>query len=403
MAAHDHHHENDSFYLDQLCLIGISGAFAAICVTLYLVRQNMLRAMFGPLDQTWFGWFVFVSGIILAVLVFFRALAVWRSVGNPALRGMGPEHDHGFEHHEAMHPDEPHHHHEHGVCDHGHEHGHHHHAEEGIQAAPSPAQAGAVPHTHTHDHGHDHGHGHDHDHDDHDHGWAPWRYAVLLVPVALFLLGLPNQGRAVKALENVDTTQEAMNVATFLALGPNPLLQLTPLAAATGGNNNETPIYLNGTLSSFSELKPDMKVFLKLARGNVIGVGVEEIRDKASAHGKSGLVPAVIKAVHPEDRSVTLELDRDGSKQTERVDLRRGRCTAWTSRRWKHWPPMRSSGKNGRARRSRSSVSTRRREIATSAWPGCASSAAGPTRCSSMCPFCRASRSAASRPTTGFR
>src|SRR5438445_166391 len=36
------------------------------------------------------------------------------------------------------------------------------------------------------------GHHHDHDEADHDHGWAPWRYVVVLVPIILFLLGLPN-------------------------------------------------------------------------------------------------------------------------------------------------------------------------------------------------------------------
>ena len=29
---------------------------------------------------------------------------------------------------------------------------------------------------------------HDHGHDGHDHGWAPWRYAVLLLPVAIYFV-----------------------------------------------------------------------------------------------------------------------------------------------------------------------------------------------------------------------
>jgi hypothetical protein len=44
-------------------------------------------------------------------------------------------------------------------------------------------------------HSHSHGHGHGHDH---DHGWAPWRYIVLLLPVLLFILNLPNDGFAGK-------------------------------------------------------------------------------------------------------------------------------------------------------------------------------------------------------------
>ena len=56
---------------------------------------------------------------------------------------------------------------------------------------------------HAHDHGHDHKHDHahaDHSHEDHDHGSAPWRYVVMLVPVILFLLGLPNKGPSVGRL-----------------------------------------------------------------------------------------------------------------------------------------------------------------------------------------------------------
>src|SRR5262249_18283679 len=59
-------------------------------------------------------------------------------------------------------------------------------------------------HEHKHEHahaaaGHDHGHAHDHDHDhghdhDHSHGWAPWRFVVLLLPVVLYFLNLPNEG-----------------------------------------------------------------------------------------------------------------------------------------------------------------------------------------------------------------
>src|SRR5262245_26983871 len=33
-----------------------------------------------------------------------------------------------------------------------------------------------------------------HEHHDHERGWAPWRYAVLVLPVVLYSLGLPNKG-----------------------------------------------------------------------------------------------------------------------------------------------------------------------------------------------------------------
>lgn len=42
---------------------------------------------------------------------------------------------------------------------------------------------------------------HDHDEADHDHGWAPWRYVVILVPIILFLLGLPNEAARVHSFD----------------------------------------------------------------------------------------------------------------------------------------------------------------------------------------------------------
>ena len=65
------------------------------------------------------------------------------------------------------------------------------------------------------------------------------RYAVLLVPIALYLLGLPNQGRAVKGINEMDTTQEAANYASMIALGPNPWLQLGRLGATVGSQAAE--------------------------------------------------------------------------------------------------------------------------------------------------------------------
>jgi hypothetical protein len=45
----------------------------------------------------------------------------------------------------------------------------------------------------------EHEHSHDHSHDcGHEHGWAPWRYVVLLLPILLFLIGLPWPADAVE-------------------------------------------------------------------------------------------------------------------------------------------------------------------------------------------------------------
>src|SRR5436305_831344 len=79
------------------------------------------------------------------------------------------------------------------------------------------------PHEHTHDHDHDRaGHSqHDHDASDHDYGWAPLRYVLLLVPIILFLLGLPNKGPAAKeAAVALDMTQINAGYAGMIASAP---------------------------------------------------------------------------------------------------------------------------------------------------------------------------------------
>jgi hypothetical protein len=55
-----------------------------------------------------------------------------------------------------------------------------------------------------HDHSHEGEAGHTHDHG-HEHGWGPWRYAVLLLPVMLYFLGLPdNKGYGELRADTVD-------------------------------------------------------------------------------------------------------------------------------------------------------------------------------------------------------
>jgi hypothetical protein len=117
-----------------------------------LWRNGTLQLMVAPK----FYLSTLLGGITLLVLVVIRAVAVWRSVDETAA--------HVHEHH----------HHEHEHCGHSHSHGECDH-----------------DHGHEHSHGHDHDHGHDHGH---EHGWAPWRYVVLLLPVVLYFLNLPNKG-----------------------------------------------------------------------------------------------------------------------------------------------------------------------------------------------------------------
>jgi hypothetical protein len=148
LMAHDHSHgDRNAYYLDQLFTIAVCAALGGVCVMLWY--SGKVKFM---LDSKFFIW-VLLGGLTLLALVLIRALALWQSVDEAAA---AEPHDH--------------HHHDHDH-DHNHDHGHDH------------------PHSHDHSHGHDHSHDHGH-----EHGWAPWRYVVLLLPVVLFLLNLPNQG-----------------------------------------------------------------------------------------------------------------------------------------------------------------------------------------------------------------
>jgi hypothetical protein len=182
---HCHAHDTDTYYLDQLCMIGITGAFAGICLTLYFFNTEMLSVLL----QEQFHIYILLVGIALAFMVVVRAAVLWKAAGEKSASLHHDEHQHDHEHH-------------HENCCHGHDHVHHHH--------------------HDHDCDHDHGEGETaavavatttlpmaaHSHDDHDHSWAPWRYVILLVPLMLFLLGLPTRALPLSAENSIDVNQE---------------------------------------------------------------------------------------------------------------------------------------------------------------------------------------------------
>ncbi len=64
-------------------------------------------------------------------------------------------------------------------------------------------RAAASPHVHDDDCGHDHAHG-----ESHDHGGVFWRVVVLMFPLVLFFLGLPNQGFSSERIGNMVTTHD---------------------------------------------------------------------------------------------------------------------------------------------------------------------------------------------------
>jgi hypothetical protein len=223
--SHDHVHDSGTYYLDQLCLIALSGAFGGVCLTMYYWQTPMLRLILAPQFHP----FVLWSGIALLVLVAVRAVTLWRSVGQPAPAQAccgGHTHDHGHEHGHLHH-----HHDEHGhVHVHDHEHAHAHHVHEhhvhlvGTQALVAAPEAEAT-HEHAAEADDDCGH---------DHGWSPWKYVLLLLPIMLYLLGLPNKGPQARAdTASFDlVSQEARLYAGMVATGGTPLQQLGLAAAA---------------------------------------------------------------------------------------------------------------------------------------------------------------------------
>jgi hypothetical protein len=203
--GHTHHHDDGSYYMEQVCTIVISGLLGLVAILLY--TSGKINLLLNPKLH----WTVLAGGIALLILVAVRALAVWL----PALTGRAAAahdhehahdhdhgqcgHDHGHDHGECGHDHAHDHHHDHGACDHDHGHDHDH----------EHAHAAGVPHSHGEGNGgaapDDHGH---------DHGWAPWRYAVLMLPVVLFFLNLPNEGfRTLEAADVQGLDQKKEKVA----------------------------------------------------------------------------------------------------------------------------------------------------------------------------------------------
>jgi hypothetical protein len=184
--AHDHTHDHSVDYrLEQLCTLGICGALGGVAILLY--QQGTLKYILADKFHLW----VLVGGIALLVLVAVRAVALGASVRAERQAGC---HEHDHEH------------------DLGHGHAH-------AEACPGHDHSGAAA---------DCGH---------DHGWNPWRFAVLLLPVVLFLLKMPNQGFS--NVRDVSTDQVDLHasgdalVSALSAVGlASPSLGAGPLGGA---------------------------------------------------------------------------------------------------------------------------------------------------------------------------
>jgi hypothetical protein len=165
--SHSHNHHDAAYYVEQLCTLGICSLLGGITVMLYY--QDLLRFILAPKFYQPVLW----GGITLLALVVIRAISLWAATG----KSVANNHDHAHGHGDCAHDD----------CGHEHE------------------------HAHGHDHGHEHApaHAHDHEHDHgHDHGWNPWRYTVLLLPVVLYFLNLPNAGFGATKVNTGDIDQD---------------------------------------------------------------------------------------------------------------------------------------------------------------------------------------------------
>ncbi len=140
--AHNHSMNRSGYYLEQLCTIGACGALSI--VTILMWQQGKLKSI---LAESFF-LPVLYGGIGLLALVIIRGVSLWFEAGQSKM----PVHDHEHHHHEHE-----------GPCDH---------------------DAGKCDH-------------------DHEHAWTPAKYAVLLLPIALFLLGQPQPGFSKEGIQKM--------------------------------------------------------------------------------------------------------------------------------------------------------------------------------------------------------
>lgn len=191
--AHDHGHDHGGHYTEQLLTIGACAAFGG--VTLMLWYGGTLKNLLADSFHLW----VLLGGAALLVMAAINAVALWFSVGEAKavpVHDHDHAHDHGHDHsHDHAHCGHDHHHHDHdhGHCDHDHHHEHahahdHEHAHAGAAVQSAAPAAAAVSTAVRHDAPAAVAAAHDHGHDGHSHGAAPWRFLVLLIPVAIYFV-----------------------------------------------------------------------------------------------------------------------------------------------------------------------------------------------------------------------
>src|SRR5262245_48833415 len=88
-SHHEHHHADDTYFLDQICMVALSGAFGVICLSLYFIQKSMLNLLLGQQFHA----FVLGSGIALVVIAVIRAGMLWSMAGGNVGHDHADNHD----------------------------------------------------------------------------------------------------------------------------------------------------------------------------------------------------------------------------------------------------------------------------------------------------------------------
>jgi hypothetical protein len=230
--AHARSHEGQStYYLEQTCTIAACGTMAGVCIWLYV--QGGLWNILKP-DQHLA---VLVGGIGLLLLALIRVSAAWNTVGRSAVncRNRIPADSHDHFHHR---------HHDHAYRDHA------------IYRPTRPAHLGwpgvrdvSNPRSRNHD-------------------IAPWRYALMILPVVLFLLGLPQAGGMNAG--NFEGPDGNFTIDDTAANGEGVLISFGQLVRAT--NDREMRDKLEGaTVRVIGQYQGDHSDYFTLVRYKING------------------------------------------------------------------------------------------------------------------------------------
>ena len=238
--THDHHHHGGGdYYLQQLLTIGICGAFGGVGLLMYFisagpgVTDNEGRPLtkLGVLLSPGFHIWVLIGSLVLLAVTVIRGVALWKSVG-----ASPRPHGHAHHHHDHL-PGE--------ACDHpSHAHDHHDHDHKPGEKCDHPS------HAHAH---HDHDHG-DHSADDHSHGNIYWRVVVLLFPIVIYLMGLPDGSFSAEYQAKRVKDNEVGELADVASTG-NAEVSFETLAAAAYSPENRD-LFTGKTVTLSGQFKP---------------------------------------------------------------------------------------------------------------------------------------------------